>query len=81
MDLPIVLPRIEQRDDRAGLRINAGNVRTLVSIAVNTAKGEVVRDRKAAVFPREYVIDLKGFRNGGFAEQAVLAPSAGAPPT
>ena len=44
MIFPMVLPRVEQPDDFASHRIDAGQIGPLVEVAVDAAQGKVLAD-------------------------------------
>ena len=57
---PNVGARIEKADNLAGHGIEAGNVRSLVAIAVSTSQGQIAFNGLAAVFFGADVVNLKG---------------------
>lgn len=72
MFTPVVSPRIEQPDDFASHRVDAGQVGAFVAIAVDAAQGEVFALRRPAVLLRDHMINLKVESRESFRKVAVL---------
>ena len=58
--LPSLLARVEQLSDRAGARVNAGQVGAFVEIAVDAREAEVGFVIGAAMLARTDVLDVQG---------------------
>ncbi len=58
MLLPVLLPRIEERDRLTGLRIDSMAASLFVTIACRTSKTEIVFRRSALPTEGDNVIDL-----------------------
>jgi hypothetical protein len=78
---PTVSPWMEQRGDPIGLRIDAGQIRPLVQVAVNAGQGEVRQVIRAAVDLGHNVLDVQNSQGGiALVKLAVFAPVAGSLP-
>jgi hypothetical protein len=64
MFVPLGVPGVEQRHDLPILRVDAGQVRALVQVAVLTREGEVPGIVAAAVLLRDHVFDVKAVERG-----------------
>ena len=73
---PLVPSRVEQRRDLAAVRVAAGQVRPLLTVAKGTGQGEVARDRAAVMVPCDDMIDFECGLRPGLRQAAVFAPSA-----
>jgi hypothetical protein len=51
---------MEQRDDLPSDGVYTGDVRPLVVVAREACQAQVAGDRAAAVFARDYMVDLEG---------------------
>ena len=71
---------MEQPDDFTRQRINAGEVRPLVAVAVDATQREVFAVAGPAMFLRDDVIDLKIEAGELFREVAILAALRGSLP-
>jgi hypothetical protein len=70
---PLIAPGIEQRNQRAALRIDTAQVRALGEIAPRTAQREVLRFIGATVLFRDDVFDVQGKVAVLLAKKAILA--------
>jgi hypothetical protein len=59
MPAPLMTAGIEKWSQLTGARIQAGKVRALVRIASDAAQGEIARDGRPAVLPRDDMVHLK----------------------
>lgn len=77
---PDILARMEELHDLTGCRIDAGEVRPLVTIAESTGEGAVVHFATTAMLAGNDVINVKGNFRKRFGEMTVFAavPGAGA---
>lgn len=74
---PSIKSGIEQQHNRVGFRVDRGEIRSLVSVAVRTSQGQIVRVVAAAVLLGPNVLDVKGEkRRGRLGQLAVLASFA-----
>jgi hypothetical protein len=70
---PAILARVKQSHELAGARIQAGDVRAFVAVAVVAGEREVRGDRLAAVLLGDDVIDLKRSFGVCVGQEAVFA--------
>lgn len=59
MVAPIILPRMKNAHQFPGLRVSAGEVGSLVEIAVRASQREVVECAFAAMLSRDDVLDME----------------------
>jgi hypothetical protein len=71
---------VKEADDFSFADIDAGDVRPLVSVAVEAGERQVASGGEAAVFPSDNVIDLERDAAEILVELAVFAAAPGAPP-
>lgn len=75
---PMLLPRMEQRDDGPRARVDSSEVGTFMEIAEVTRLREVVGRISAAVLPRDNVFNVEGNRwHGSFRQLAILTAVLG----
>ena len=74
---PFVPSRMVERRDPAGGRVAAGQIRTLISIAVNTCPCKIAGHRSPAMLAGDDVLDLEGHQGVSFGEVAIFTPPAG----
>lgn len=73
MPAPLLPARVKQRRQRARVRVDAGDVRPLGTIAKEAAERQVILGRAAAVLLGKDVIDRKGDRRMGLRKLAIFA--------
>ena len=59
MIAPPIVSRVKKRNSRRRVRINAGKVRSLVSVAAKATEAQVVERFEAAMLPGDHVVDWK----------------------
>src|SRR5262249_35686445 len=77
MPPPLVTARVKQPGDAAGVRVNSGQVRSLVAVAQEAGQGEVPRPGRAPVADSD---DMVNFKEDGIAllgHPAVFAAGMG----
>ena len=79
MILPSLLARVEQLGDRAGERVNAGQVGAFVEIAVDAGEAEIGCVIGAAVLARTDVLDVQGGERGVILMQVAILAAVGRP--
>lgn len=73
---PRVNPGMKQRCQPARLRIDTGNIGSLVSIAVYAGEGQIFRNVPTSMLLRNHMIDLKRRGMSGRRQQAVLTSAS-----
>jgi len=68
----MVAPRVEERYDLAGNRIDAGQVGSLTQVAAMAGKRQVVGVVAPAMLPRDDMLDVMGDSAVGLVEAAIL---------
>jgi hypothetical protein len=74
---PFMAAGVEQRRELAGQRVEAGDIRAFVDVAVIAGKGKVARDRAAAMLAGDDVIELEGDTAPGLRKAAIFAAAVG----
>src|SRR5437867_4360738 len=74
---PFVLPRVKQRNDLAGFRINASQIRAFLQVAMPTGEREVVMLLRATVLRSDNVFDVERPAESLLRHARILAPVAG----
>jgi hypothetical protein len=76
--VPTLTPRVEERRERAGFRVNRTDIAPLPCIASKASIGKVVRLRLAAMFAANDVVYLMRRVRITFMKKAILTPKCGA---
>jgi len=76
MAAPLLAAGVEQRNKSAALRVDAGDVRPLGTVAEETGQGQVVLGRGAAMLLGDDVVDGEGDGRAGLRQSAILAALA-----
>ena len=71
---------MKERSDLSGLRIDTGQIRTFLQVAVPTGEREIVKLRRATVLPGDNVFDVERTAEGRLRDTTILATIAGATP-
>ena len=78
--IPVVLPWMKKNDCVSGLEVTAGDIRTLVTVAIKAAQCQIFRNSLSMMFLCDDVINLERQLRILARELAVLAASIGATP-
>src|SRR5205814_2247213 len=78
MLFPRVRTRVEQPRERGRFRVNAGDVRAFMEVAVVATEGEIVRDGRTAVLAGDNVVDDETESPAALGGLAVFAAELGA---
>lgn len=57
--VPCIVPRMKQTGVLSGLRVNPGEIRSFVGVAIEAGEGEILVDRLASMLPGDDVINPK----------------------
>ena len=78
---PVLAPRMEQFRHSLGLRVNAGQVRSFVQVAINTRQSQILQIVRAAMNLGDDVLEVQSCQWRIFlARQTILATPAGTLP-
>ena len=77
--LPSLLARVEQLGDRAGERVNAGQVGAFVEISVDAGEAEIGCVIGTAVLARADVLEVQGGERGVLLMQVAILAAIGRP--
>ena len=70
---PAVFARVKKAGQSFRLRVNAGNVRTFVQVAVVASERQIAQHGWTAMLPRNDVVDMQRERIAGLRHPAILA--------
>jgi hypothetical protein len=57
--IPLIETRMEERGQRSGFRIDSSYIGSLMPIAVNTRKGQIIEGIRTTMLFRDDVVDLE----------------------
>ena len=78
--VPQIQARVKKTGDRAGARVDAGEIRPFVAVAAKAGQREIFRTARTTMLPGDDVIELKAKFRQPLREMAVFATEARPPP-